>query len=179
MSAEKDRSRPGEKAAWNVTDGDKSSVPSQVADSVGTRELTDFRDLSGGKGLPPVVGSASGVNLVNTLSAVPGGSAPHGAGVTGVTAGQLLPEVTVEPPAVTPVTHSCLADIDAQAELLRGVFVLRVQVNDEGDRRTYFYKSAGAAERAVKRARERGRTAHVALCQLVPVGVVWGPGGLR
>ncbi len=103
MSAEKDRSRPGEKAAWNVTDGDKSSVPS----------------------------------------------------------------------------HSCLADIDAQAELLRGVFVLRVQVNDDGDRRTYFYKSAGAAERAVKRARERGRTAHVALCQLVPVGVVWGPGGLR
>jgi len=28
MTAEKDRSRPGEKAAWNVTGGDKSSVPS-------------------------------------------------------------------------------------------------------------------------------------------------------
>ncbi len=157
MTAEKDRSRPGEKAAWNVTGGDKSSVPSQVADCADTRELTDFRELSTVPPgtVAPGVGAASGGNRVATLSTV-------------------SPETVATDPR-----HSCLADIDAQAELLRGVFVLRVQVNDDGDRRTYFYKSAGAAERAVKRARERGRTAHVALCQLVPVGVVWGPGGLR
>lgn len=70
-----------------------------------------------------------------------------------------------------------VADLDELAANLRGYLVLQVVVNDEGDRRTTIYRSAGAAERAVKRARSRGRDAHVTLCQLLPVGVVLGGGG--
>lgn len=65
-----------------------------------------------------------------------------------------------------------LADLDALAESLRGYLVVQVQVDDAGHRRTSVYRSAGAAQRAVQRARERGRVAHVSLCQLLPVGVV-------
>lgn len=67
-----------------------------------------------------------------------------------------------------------LADLDALAESLRGYLVVQVVVDDVGHRRTTVYRSAGAAQRAVERARSRGRTAHVALCQLLPVGVIAG-----
>lgn len=71
-----------------------------------------------------------------------------------------------------------LADLDAVADHLRGYFVVQVTIDDEGHRRTSLYRSAGAAERAVQRATDRGRRAHVTLCQLLPVGVVVG-GGAR
>jgi hypothetical protein len=77
------------------------------------------------------------------------------------------------PPAVG------LSDLDALAEALRGYIVVQVVVDDAGHRRTNLFRSAAAAERAVKRARERGRAAHVTLCQLLPVGVVAGLGGGR
>lgn len=67
-----------------------------------------------------------------------------------------------------------LAELDALAEHLRGYYVVQVVVDDAGHRRTNFYRSAKAAERAVERARLRGRDAHVTLCQLMPVGVVAG-----
>ena len=68
-----------------------------------------------------------------------------------------------------------LGDLDALAEALNGRFL--VQVTIDGDRRrTNVYRNAGAAERAVKRAKERGQTAHVSLCQLLPIGVVTGMG---
>lgn len=72
-----------------------------------------------------------------------------------------------------------LADLDAVAEQLRGRFAVQVTVNDLGHVRTYLYRSAGAAERCVERARQRGRTAHVSVVQLLPVGVVVGIGGGR
>jgi hypothetical protein len=72
-----------------------------------------------------------------------------------------------------------LSDLDAMAENIRGYFVVQVVIDDAGHRRTQLYRSAGAAERAVSRARERGRTAHVSLCQLLPVGVVSSLGGAR
>lgn len=67
-----------------------------------------------------------------------------------------------------------LGDLDALAEHLRGYFVVQVVINDAGHRRSHFYRNAQAAERAVERARLRGRHAHVTLCQLMPVGVVTG-----
>ena len=71
-----------------------------------------------------------------------------------------------------------LADLDAVAEHLSGRFV--VQVNIEGDHwRTNVYRNAAAAERAVDRAAARGQRAHVTLCQMIPVGVVVGLGGVR
>jgi hypothetical protein len=63
------------------------------------------------------------------------------------------------------------------AENSRGYFVVQVVIDDAGHRRTQIYRSAAAAERAVRRARERGRTAHVSLCQLLPIGVVSSLGG--
>lgn len=72
-----------------------------------------------------------------------------------------------------------LSDLDALAESLRGYLVVQVVVDDAGHRRTHLYRSAAAAERAVSRARDRGRTAHVSLCQLLPIGVVMGLGGGR
>lgn len=73
-----------------------------------------------------------------------------------------------------PPTTDLLADLDALAESLAGYLVVQVVIDDAGHRRTNVYRSAGAAERAVKRARERGRTAHVTLVQMLPVGVVSG-----
>jgi hypothetical protein len=70
-----------------------------------------------------------------------------------------------------------LADLDALAETLRGYIVVQVTVDDAGHRRTYLYRSAAAAERCVRRAQERGRFAHVAVCSLLPAGVVVGMGG--
>lgn len=67
-----------------------------------------------------------------------------------------------------------LADLDALAEHLRGVFVIQTVIDDAGHRRTSYYRSAAAAERAVRRAHLRGRDVHVTLCQLLPVGVVTG-----
>lgn len=67
-----------------------------------------------------------------------------------------------------------LADVDALAESLRGYLVVQVVIDDAGHRRTCVYRSAGAAERAVRRARDRGRTAHVSLVQMLPVGVIVG-----
>lgn len=70
-----------------------------------------------------------------------------------------------------------IADLDAMAEHLRGYFVVQVAIDNAGHRRTSVYRSAAAAERCVKRANERGRRAHVTLCQLLPVGVVAVLGG--
>lgn len=72
-----------------------------------------------------------------------------------------------------------LAEVDALTESLRGYIVVQVVVDDEGHRRTYLYRSAAAAERCVKRARDRGRFAHVSICSLLPAGVVVGMGGGR
>lgn len=71
-----------------------------------------------------------------------------------------------------PSAADLLGDPDALAEHLRGYFVVQVVVNDAGHRRTYIYRTVAAAERAVQRARERGRHASTTLCQLHPVGKV-------
>lgn len=76
-------------------------------------------------------------------------------------------------------THQLVADLDAMAEAMRGYFVVQVTIDDAGHRRTTLYRSAGAAEQTVKRARGRGRDVHVTLAQLVPVGVIVGLGGDR
>lgn len=79
-----------------------------------------------------------------------------------------------------PRSEDLLADVDALAAHLSGRFVVQVDVDAElGHRRTNVYRSCAAAERAVKRARERGQTAHVSLVQMLPVGVVVGLGGGR
>lgn len=74
---------------------------------------------------------------------------------------------------VTPMVPA-VGDIDALTESLYGVFVCQVVVDDVGHRRTNYYRNLGAVERAVDRARNRGRTAHVSLVQLVPVGTIVG-----
>lgn len=71
-----------------------------------------------------------------------------------------------------PRTTDHLADLDALAEALRARLAVQVTVDDEGHRRTYLYRSAAAAERRVRSAAERGRSAHTTLVQLLPVGVV-------
>lgn len=73
-----------------------------------------------------------------------------------------------------------LADVDALAAHLNARLVVQVTVDADLDhRRTTVYRSCSAAERAVKRARQRGQTAHVSLVQMLPVGVVVGLGGGR
>lgn len=79
--------------------------------------------------------------------------------------------------SIVPAGSDMLADLDALTDSLRGYLVVQVVIDDAGHRRTHIYRSAAAAERAVKRAKERGRYAHVSLCQLLPVGVVAGLGG--
>ena len=71
-----------------------------------------------------------------------------------------------------------LSELTALTRSLSGYLVLSVVVDDDGHRRTTVYRSAGAAERAGRRARERGRHVEVSLCQLMPVGVVqaWSGG---
>jgi len=86
-------------------------------------------------------------------------------------------DIHIVPPRTPDAAY--LADLDALAESLSGHFVVQVVVDDAGHRRTTVYRSAGAAERAVRRARDRGRTAHVSLVQMLPVGVVVGLGGSR
>lgn len=76
--------------------------------------------------------------------------------------------------SILPPSTPLLSDLDALAEHLRGYFVVQVVVSDAGQRRTYIYRTTLAAERAVERARECGRHASIALCQLMPVGVVFG-----
>lgn len=78
---------------------------------------------------------------------------------------------------IMPLRTDLLSDLDALADSLRGYLVVQVVVDDAGHRRTHLYRSAAAAERAVERARSRGRYAHISLCQLLPVGVVAGLGG--
>lgn len=73
-----------------------------------------------------------------------------------------------------PPTADPLADLDALAEHLRGVYVVQLVVSDAGHRRSYYYKNLDAAERAVRRARDRGRAAHLTLVQMIPVGVIGG-----
>ncbi len=81
-------------------------------------------------------------------------------------------------PLILRSTTGLLSDLDALAEHLQGRFV--VQVTLDGDRRrSLVYRSAAAAEKAARRAQERGQQAHVTLCQLLPVGVVVGLGGGR
>ncbi len=76
-----------------------------------------------------------------------------------------------------PLPADILGDIDALATALRGYLVVQVVIDDAGHRRTNIYRSAAAAQRAVERARSRGRTAHVSLCHLLPIGVISGLGG--
>lgn len=90
-----------------------------------------------------------------------------------------MPPLTVQTVALTAFAPDILAELDAMAEQLRGYLVVQVQIDDQDHRRTYHYRSAVAAERAVKRANDRGRRAHVSLVQMVPVGVVVGLGGRR
>lgn len=61
------------------------------------------------------------------------------------------------------------------AEHLRGRLVVQVKLDDERTR-TYVYRNAAAAERAVQRAKDRGQRAHVTLVQMLPIGVVVGLG---
>jgi hypothetical protein len=75
-----------------------------------------------------------------------------------------------------PTRADFLSDVDAWCDHVRGYLVVQVVIDDAGHRRTHVYRSAAAAERAVTRARERGRYAHVSLCQLLPVGVIAGLG---
>ena len=89
-------------------------------------------------------------------------------------AGPALNVITDGNASRIPATTDLLADLDALAESLSARFAVQVTVDDAGHRRTNVYRSAGAAERAVERARERGRTAHVTLVQMLPVGVVVG-----
>ncbi|QWC85536.1 hypothetical protein KLP28_01770 [Nocardioidaceae bacterium] len=74
----------------------------------------------------------------------------------------------------TPIGLS-VADLDAWCLDLAGRIVVQVVVDSERDlRRTYLYRSTGAAQNCVARARERGQVAHVSLVKLVPVGVITG-----
>lgn len=93
----------------------------------------------------------------------PGRRSPQAAnpGASNVTSGDFQ--------SVRPTTDT----LDGLAESLRGYLVLQVVVDDAGHRRTHLYRSAGAAQRAVERAQARGREAHLTLCQLVPLDVVY------
>lgn len=77
--------------------------------------------------------------------------------------------------SVTP-GDGLVGELDALAGNLRGLFVVTVEIGTEGHTRRHLYRSAGAAEKCVLRARLRGASAHVTLCQLLPVGVVAGLG---
>lgn len=70
-----------------------------------------------------------------------------------------------------PGTVDTTSELDALAVELNGYLVLQVEVDDVGHRRTTIVRSASAAERAVRRARDRGRAARVTVCQLLPVHV--------
>lgn len=92
-------------------------------------------------------------------------------------------DLKLDRPTIPPATDNpqqpllAIAELDAMAEAMRGYFVVQVTIDDAGHRRTTLYRSAGAAEQAVKRARARGRFCHVSLCQLLPVGTVVLAGG--
>lgn len=60
---------------------------------------------------------------------------------------------------------------DRLAQYLDGVYAVVVQVGDDRLRRRV-YLNLPSAQRAADRARERGREATIALCELHPVGVV-------
>lgn len=147
-----DRSRPGAEAAPNVVSGDKSTVAPSADGSEKPRH--DRPTIHGG--------GQSGAK--ETVQRVAQTVHPREQLPTGRRAGQ---------------SPADLADLDAEAEQLSGYLVVQVVINDAGHRRTHLYRSAAAAERAVERARKRGRWAHVTLCQLLPVGVVYGLGGGR
>lgn len=63
-----------------------------------------------------------------------------------------------------------LSPVDA-AGVVNGVHVVVVRVDDEHYRRRV-YLNLPSAQRAVERARRKGQSAEVVLCQLVPAGVV-------
>lgn len=71
------------------------------------------------------------------------------------------------PDLASPDTH----DLTEMAAL-SGAFVVRLEVGEVGETRTYLYRSISGAERAVQRATARGRSVAVYLCQLSPVGPV-------
>ena len=105
---------------------------------------------------------------------------PAGNRGPGVSAGRETTPMVVSPTDTTTqdARSDFLGDLTALTKSLAGYLVLSVVVDDDGHRRTTVYRSAGAAERAVRRARERGRHVEVSLCQLMPVGVVtaWSGG---
>jgi hypothetical protein len=86
-----------------------------------------------------------------------------------------VPTTTIKNASSIPHGLDPLADLDAIAEHLRGRFVIQIEVGPDRYR-THVYRNASAAERAVKRANDRGERAHVTLCQMLPVGVVIGLG---
>lgn len=99
---------------------------------------------------------------------------PAGNRGPGVPAGGETPQ-TLAAPADTGdggARSGLLDDLTALTRSLNGYLVLSLAVDDDGHRRTTVYRSVAACERAVQRARERGRHVEVSLCQLMPVGVV-------
>lgn len=75
------------------------------------------------------------------------------------------PTLSAESTATEP-----LSALDA-AGVVDGVHVVVVRVDGEHYRRRV-YLNLPSAQRAVERARARGRGAEIVLCQLVPAGVV-------
>lgn len=94
-----------------------------------------------------------------------------GAAKTSSTAIKNTPSISdrADTNAEDPYLVGALDDLCAEVD---GYLVLSVVVDDAGHRRTFLYRSAAAAQRAVERAHKRGRHAHVTLATLRPVGVV-------
>jgi hypothetical protein len=68
-----------------------------------------------------------------------------------------------------------LTTIDDQAGAvvdLHDVLVVQLEVGDLGRTRRYYYASLQAAERAVVRAKARGKSADLTLCRVTTVGPV-------
>lgn len=64
-----------------------------------------------------------------------------------------------------------LADVRSAQNSVSGVYVAVVELAN-GNHRRHCYFNLPSAERAVRRANERGCAASIVLCQLAPVGVV-------
>jgi hypothetical protein len=62
--------------------------------------------------------------------------------------------------------------VDTMEVELAGAFVVRVVVSDIGGTRDLIFRTVASAEKAVARAKARGRDARVLLCTLQPIGEV-------
>lgn len=65
-----------------------------------------------------------------------------------------------------------LLDVDAMVADLDGALVVRIVVDDDGQTRDLIFRSSEGAERYLRRAEARGRSARVLLCRLHPVEAV-------